>query len=41
MSDKLYVRELIETSVDGDKLQVVKVYESKVSDATYIVFIEK
>ncbi len=38
---KLYVNEKIEETVDGEKLQVVEVLESKPKDVSYLIFLEK
>jgi hypothetical protein len=38
---KRYVQQKTVKTVDGDLLQKVIVYENKVNDFTYLVFVEK
>lgn len=38
---KVYVKDFKKKNVDGDKLQVVKTYESKPKWFTYIIFNKK
>lgn len=38
---KRYVRVRTEKTIDGDKLQVVEVFESKCDKADFIIFLEK
>ena len=38
---KYYVTETTERNSDGDKLQVVKVMESKPNKLSYVIFVDK
>lgn len=38
---KRYVKEKTVKSVDNENLQIVQVYESRVEDFTYLVFVDK
>lgn len=35
---KVYVKDYVKTNADGDKIQVVKVYPSKVKGFKYVIF---
>lgn len=39
--NKIYVKETVEKNTDGEKLQVVNVYQSHVNDHTYLIFTKK